>query len=62
MKLWIKEKPYKHTPFVGLMRYQEYSYEAVGDTPDEALGGKFDIVRRLRITEIFRYSGTNWIE
>ena len=62
VKLWIKEKPYKHTPFVGLMRYQEYSYEAVGDTPDEALGGKFDIVRRLRITEIFRYSGTNWIE
>jgi hypothetical protein len=62
LELWIKEKPYDHTPFVGLMRYQEYSYEAVGDTPEQALAGKFDVARRLRITEIFRFADGKWIE
>lgn len=62
LELWIKEKPYDHTPFVGLMRYQEFSYEAVGDTPEQALAGKFDVARRLRITEIFRFANGKWIE
>ncbi len=62
LELWIKEKPYDHTPFVGLMRYQEFSYESVGDTPEQALAGKFDVARRLRITEIFRFANGKWIE
>lgn len=62
VSLVIKEKPYDHTPFVGLMKYTEFKYESRGNTPEEALAGKFEPVERLGITEIFRYGDGKWIE
>ena len=62
VSLLIKEKPYDHTPFVGLMKYTELTFQSTGATPEEALNGRFKQVQRLGITEIFRYSKGKWIE
>ncbi|ABB38485.1 hypothetical protein Dde_1688 [Oleidesulfovibrio alaskensis G20] len=47
--------------YVGIIRYHELVFEARGKTPSEALGGKFDMVKMRRITEIVRYSKGTWL-
>lgn len=62
VRIEIKESAYDHTPFVGLLRYSEQQLEAEGASPQEAKTGKFNVAKRIGVTEIFRYTKDNWVE
>lgn len=56
----VKPSEYDHTPFIGVMRYEEKLYRAEGATPEAAKGGTFEEVDATRVTEIFRYAKNKW--
>jgi hypothetical protein len=62
IRIEIKESAYDHTPFVGLLRYSETQLEAEGASAQAAKSGKFNVVKRIGVTEIFRYTKDHWVE
>lgn len=56
----VKPSEYDHTPFIGVMRYEEKLYRAEGATPEAAKSGTFEEIDSTRITEIFRYAKNKW--
>ena len=57
----IKPSESGTSPFVGVLRYEEHHYEARGETQDSAAAGPFSRVRRMRVTEIFRFVSGRWV-
>ena len=57
----IKPSGSGSSPFVGVLRYEEHHYEARGGTRDAAAAGPFSRVRRMRVTEIFRFVSGRWV-
>lgn len=60
MEVEVKATDLPTCPFVGVLKYFECSYEARGDSPEAAKSGAFSRVRKVRVTELFRHSGTRW--
>lgn len=56
----VKPSEYDHTPFIGVMRYEEKLFRAEGATPDAAKNGNFEEIDSVRVTEIFRYAKNKW--
>jgi hypothetical protein len=60
MEMEVKATDTPASPFVGILKYIECSYESRGDSPEAAKGGTFAPVRKVRFTELFRHSGKCW--
>ncbi|WP_167512491.1 hypothetical protein [Oceanidesulfovibrio marinus] len=56
----VKPSEYEHTPFIGVMRYEEKLFRSEGSTAEAAKSGTFQEVDSTRITEIFRYAKNKW--
>jgi hypothetical protein len=56
----VKPSEYDHTPFIGVMRYEEKLYRAEGASPEDARNGTFEEIDSTRVTEIFRYAKNKW--
>lgn len=56
----VKPSEYEHTPFIGVMRYEEKLFRSEGPTAEAAKSGTFQEVDSTRITEIFRYAKNKW--
>jgi len=61
LEMRVKATTTPDCPYVGVLRYVERQLEAGGSTPEFARRGPFRPVRRVQITELFRYSGTRWV-
>ena len=48
------------TPYVGVLRYIESTYESSGPCAASASKGPFSPVRNRQVTEIFRFSRNDW--
>ncbi|WP_461211081.1 hypothetical protein [Desulfocurvus sp. DL9XJH121] len=59
-RISIKPSPSSASPYVGVLRYEEHHYEARGRSPQAATSASFERVRRMRVTEIFRYVSGRW--
>lgn len=57
----VKSKDSRTCPYVGVLRYQEHHFEARGASSDAVRQGPFERVRRVRVTEIFRYDTGRWV-
>jgi len=62
VRIEIKESAYDHTPFVGLLKYSETQLESEAASAQAAKSGKFNVVKRIGVTEIFRYTKDHWVE
>ncbi len=56
----VKPSEYSHTPFIGVMRYEEKLYRCEGPTAEAARQAPCSEVDSTRITEIFRYAKNKW--
>jgi len=57
----VKATGDKFSPFVGLMKYEEQTFQSRADTPELAKKGPFKCEKEVIITEIFRYSKGKWV-
>ena len=57
----VKPTDDKKSPYVGVLRYEEQLYSSHGETPELAKQGPFECVKRVVVTEIFRYSEGKWV-
>lgn len=57
----IKPSTSGSAPFIGVLRYEEHHFEGRGPSGSEAVSGPFQRVRRLRVTEIFRFVDGRWV-
>lgn len=57
----IKPSSSGSAAFVGVLRYEEHHFEGRGPTDAAAVEGPFQRVRRMRITQIFRFVGGRWV-
>ena len=46
---------------IGKLVYMELKLRRAGATQDEALAGEPQVIERVEVTEIFRYSGGEWV-
>lgn len=59
--LQVKASPSPGCDYVGVMRYEEHQFENRGGSYGEAVDGPFSRIRRMRITEIFRFVAGRWV-
>lgn len=57
----VKPSSSRVCPYIGVLRYHEYHYEARGASEDAVRNGPFTPVKRVRVTEIFRYDTGRWM-
>jgi hypothetical protein len=57
----VKATGDKFSPFVGLMKYEERTFQSRADTAELAKQGPFKCEKEVIITEIFRYSKGKWV-
>ncbi len=56
----MKKSNSKHFDYIATLRYEERTYESVGNTQKAARGGKFQCVKIRRLTELPRYVKGKW--
>jgi hypothetical protein len=60
LTLQVEKSSSTTSPYVGVMKYNEYLHESQGDNQETAKAGPFSVVKKIRITEIFLYSNGRW--
>ena len=57
----IKETGSPLTPFVGLLRYSEKHFLKKGETRQKTFQGPGMLTKKIRVTEIFRFTRGKWV-
>lgn len=60
LEVRIKPSTSRTTPYVGVLRYIQETWECPGDSPESARNAQCTPVKRVRVTEIFRYERDHW--
>lgn len=56
----IKQTDSPSAPYIGVFQYYEVHYESRGASRQSTLHGRYDKVKKVRVTEIFRYNNGQW--
>lgn len=57
----VKKTDQKATPYIGTVQYEIWTCSSKGITQEEAKGGPFHCEPRSETTEIFRFTGSEWV-
>jgi len=57
----IKETGSAETPFVGLLHYSEKHFLKKGETRQKTFQGPGMLTKKIRVTEIFRFTRGKWV-
>ena len=60
-KFTIKETCSQETPFVGILRYSEKHFLKKGETRQETFQSPGMLTKKIRVTEIFRFTRGKWM-
>jgi hypothetical protein len=57
----VKKTDQQATPYIGMLEYEIWTCSSKGITQEEAKGGPFHCEPRSETTEIFRFTGSEWV-
>ena len=60
-RIAVKSSSSVSCSYVGILRYEEHHFEGRAESAERVVEGPFRRVRRLRVTEIFRFVSGRWV-